>query len=116
MYEKKGITNIMKKVTINPGICNLITCVIASSEDQMEVTIKVTSGCEAIRKMMQELGDTFDAYEICLTQPGSGPLYEYAAANFPGHASCPAIAGIIKCAEAECRLALEQDATIHFEH
>ncbi len=94
-YKRKVTKNVMKKVTINPGICNLITSVIATSEDQMEVTLNVTSGCEAVKKMMLELGDTFDAYEICLTRPGHGPFYEYAAANFPGHASCPAIAGIL---------------------
>lgn len=105
----------MTKVVINPGICNLITKVTASSEDQTEVILKVASGCEAINKMMKELGDTFDAFELCLTRPGTGPLYEYAAEHFPGHASCPGISGIIKCAEAECRLALAQDATIHFE-
>ena len=51
----------MTKVRIQPGICNLPTTVTASSEDQMEVTVKVVSGCEAIQKMMDALGDTFDA-------------------------------------------------------
>lgn len=44
----------------------LITTVEAQSEDGMEVTLKVKPGCEAIRKMFEELGDTFDAYELCL--------------------------------------------------
>lgn len=104
----------MTKVSINPGVCNLITKVEASSEDQMEVTLKVTSACEAVRNMMKELGDTFDAFEICLSKPGTGPFYEYAAKHFPGHAACPSIAGITKCVEAECRLALPKDVEIRF--
>lgn len=66
----------MTKVKIDPGVCGLITAVEAESEDGMEVTLKVKSGCESIRKMFEELGDTFDAYELCLGKPGTGPLYE----------------------------------------
>lgn len=105
----------MTKVTIHPGVCGLITSVEACSDDQMEVRLTLKSACESIQKMGRELGDTFDAYECCLTKPGGGPFYEYALSHFPGHASCPALAGILKCMEAECRLALPQDASIHFE-
>lgn len=105
----------MTKVTVNPGICGLITKVEASSENQMDVTLNVTSACEAVSKMMAELGNTFNAFEICLAKPGASPFYVYAAKNFPGHASCPTIAGIIKCAEVECKLALPKTAEIRFE-
>lgn len=105
----------MKKVKIDPGVCGLITTVEANSEDGMEVIISVKSGCESINKMIKELGNTFDAFEACLVKPGAGPFYEYAENNFPGHAACPAIAGIVKCIEAECNLALPRDASITFE-
>ncbi|MHB8962313.1 MAG: DUF6951 family protein [Saccharofermentanales bacterium] len=104
----------MTKVKINPGICNLYTTVVATSEDQQEVKVTVHSGCASIENMIRDLGDTFDAYEICLSKPGDNAMYEYAAKNFPGHASCPAIAGIIKCMEVECRLALPKEVTITF--
>ena len=105
----------MTKVIVRPGVCGFVTHVTAESEDQMEVKLQVASGCEAVRKMMAELGDTFDAYELCLAKPGCGPLYEYASEHFPGHAACPVIGGITKCAEAECRLALPADASITFD-
>ncbi|WP_394925310.1 DUF6951 family protein [uncultured Robinsoniella sp.] len=105
----------MTKVTINPGVCGLITSIEASSEDQMEVTVKVDSGCASIQKMFDDLGETFDAYEVCLGKPGTGALYEYASEHLPGHASCPAIAGMIKCMEVECKLALPKEAWIRFE-
>ena len=105
----------MTKVTINPGVCGLVTKVKASSADQMEVKLEIASACPSINGMLKELGDTFDAYELCLVKPGEGPFYAYAAEHLPGHSSCPAIAGILKCVEAECRLALPKDASIMFE-
>lgn len=104
----------MTKVVIEPGVCGLTTTVEAQSEDQMEVSVQVKSGCASVRKMMEELGDTFDAYECCLAKPGCGPFYEYAGASFPGHAACPVLSGILKCMEAECRLALPKEASIRF--
>lgn len=105
----------MTKVKIEPGICGLPTMVTAEAdEDQTEVKLTVTSGCEAVKKMFTALGDTFDPYEICLGKPGCGPLYAYASQNFPGHCGCPVVAGIIKCAEVECGLALKKDAVIRF--
>ena len=107
----------MTKVRVEPGVCGFTTRVTAqaSGDDEQEVTLHVESGCQAVQGMMAALGDTFDAYELCLTRPGTGPLYEYAAAHFPVHAACPVIAGITKAAEAECRLALRRDAGIFFE-
>lgn len=105
----------MTKVTINPGVCGLITTAEAHSEDQMEVELTVKSGCEVVRNMMKELGTTFDAFSCCLGKPGTGAFYDYAREHFPGHASCPVIAGILKCIEAECGLALPRDASITFE-
>jgi len=106
----------MTKTTVHPGICNLVSTVVASSEDGMDVTLHVTSACEAVTKMMTELGKEFDAFDICLKKPGENVFYEYAAKHFPGHAGCPAICGIIKCAEVECKLALPHNVEIVFEN
>ena len=105
----------MTKVNINPGVCGLMTAVEAHSDDQMEVKVTVRSGCKAVHEMMQELGDTFDAFACCLGKPGTSVFYDYAREHFPGHASCPVIAGILKCIEVECGLALPREATITFE-
>ncbi|MEG2361187.1 MAG: hypothetical protein RSB97_05105, partial [Christensenella sp.] len=101
----------MTKVTIDPGVCGFITSVEAHSDDQMNVAVTVKSGCESVRAMMQTLGDSFDAYDICLKKPGVGAFFEYASENFPVHAACPIISGIIKCMEVECRLALKKDSS-----
>lgn len=105
----------MTTVKIDPGVCGLITKVTAETEDGMDVTLKVASGCEAVRKMFEELGDTFSAFEICLGKPGTGAFYEFAKENFPAHCCCPTISGIIKAMEVECSLALPKDVSITFE-
>ncbi len=105
----------MTKVKIAPGICGLNTKVEAVSEDGMDVQVKITSACQAVQKMAEELGQDFDAYEVCLGKPGTNVFYDYAREHFPGHASCPTIAGIVKCIEVECKLALPKTVTITFE-
>jgi len=103
-------------VKIDPGICGFVTRVeAASGDDGMEVHLKVASGCESVRKMFAELGGDFDSYELCLQKPGAGPLFGYASEKFPVHCACPIIAGVIKAAEVECKLALPKDASITFE-
>ena len=106
---------IVTKVRVDPGVCGNVATVETVCDDGMEVTIKVESPCEAIMKMFQDLGDTFDSYELCFGKPGSGPLYDYASSNnFPPHCGCITLASIIKAAEAECKLALPKDAAIAF--
>jgi hypothetical protein len=103
------------KVRIEQGICGFVTHVEAISEDGEEVAVKVDSGCGHVMKMFEELGDTFDSYELCFQKPGCGPLYDYASKHFPVHCGCVAVAGVVKAVEAECKLALPKDASIIFE-
>ncbi len=108
----------MTKVVIEPGVCGFLTKVTAESvdmEDQVGVKIQVESGCESVQNMMKELGEEFDAYELCLQRPGVGPMFDYAKEHFPVHVSCPILNGIIKCVEAECNLALKKDTYIRYE-
>lgn len=104
----------MTKVKIEPGICGFTTIVTADTNEDEETVLKVSSGCESVKKMMEELGDTFDPIELCLAKPGTGVFYEYAQENFPVHAACPVINGILKCVEAEGQMALKRDVSITF--
>ena len=105
----------MKKLKIEPGVCGFTAIVEAGfDEEEGTVKLKVASGCKSVQKMLEDLGDTFDGYALCLKKPGEGPLYDYARAHFPGHAACPVVAGILKCAEAESGLALPRDASFTF--
>ena len=106
----------MTRVKVEPGPCGFKTVVTAeaSEDDPSEVKVKVACGCEAVQEMMKELGDTLDAYEVCLQKPGQGPLFDYAAEHFPVHVVCPVITGSTKCVEAEAQLALKHNVTIEF--
>jgi len=106
----------MTTVRINPGVCGFVTKVTAEAhdDDRYTVTVHVVSGCKAISGMMDELGSEFKAFEVCLSKPGDGPFFKYAREKYPVHAGCPIIAGITKCIEAECHLALKRDCSIEF--
>ncbi|MBQ7737227.1 MAG: hypothetical protein IJT62_05265 [Oscillospiraceae bacterium] len=105
----------MTKVKITPGACGLVTRVEATAGKRRMVTVKIDSACPNVSGMAKALGEEFNGYEICMQQPGAGPFYEYAREHFPAHGSCPSISGILKCIEAECRLALKRPASIEFE-
>ena len=105
----------MTKVTINPGVCNLVTSLEVSKNDDEEITIKAETQCENVRKMISSLGESFDGYRLCSNKPGTGPLYEFASKNFPPHSGCISISGVIKAVEVECGLALRKNASITFE-
>lgn len=102
------------KVVIEPGICHLTCSVTAELVGDDELELDVATGCDSIRSMFDELGNTFDSFEVCLQKPGNGPFYEYAKEHFPVHVSCPAICGIIKAMEVEAKLALPENASITF--
>ena len=105
----------MAKVIIDPGVCGFEATVEAVSEDGMEVVLTVDSGCPAIMQMFEDLGTTFDAFELVFAHPGANPFYQYAASHdFPQHGGCVTIAGIIKAVEATCNLALPSNASISF--
>ena len=104
----------MTKVKITPGVCGMVCVATAESADGETVTLRAQTDCPAVRAMLEERGEGLDAYELCLARPGTGPLYEYAQEHFPMHCACPTIAGLTKCAEAECRLALARDVSIEF--
>lgn len=107
----------MTKVTIDPGICGFITTADAVSEDQLEVKIKVETECPYLRQMFDELDDTFSIFDIILKKPGDGVFWDKARAmgdDFPGDTACPVFTGVVKCIEAECRMAIPKDASITF--
>ncbi|MDO5410100.1 MAG: hypothetical protein Q4F21_06545 [Lachnospiraceae bacterium] len=103
----------MKTLRVMPGVCGLETVLTAESEDGMEVTIKASSKCGAVCKLIESLEQPLDAYEVCFVKPGEGPVYE--AACCLSHGACPIPSAVIKCIEAECKLALPADVTMKFE-
>lgn len=103
----------MKTVQINPGVCGFTTEVKATTEDGQMVKLEIATACEYIRKLGELLGAEVDGYAVCFGKFGNGPVYD-AARDACRHAACPVPAGIVKCIEAECGLALPRDVEIKF--
>ena len=62
----------MKKLLIDPGVCGFRTLVTAVyDEEEDEVTLRVDSGCQHVREMMDALGDTYPdcAWEAVYVSP-----------------------------------------------
>jgi len=101
----------MKKLIVNPGVCGLESIITVENTDDGAV-VKVESKCPAVTKMVESL-EPLEPYSVVFSKPGQGPIYE-AAINL-SHGACPVPSAIIKCIEAECKLALAKDVSMHFE-
>jgi hypothetical protein len=103
----------VKTVHINPGVCGFATEVKAVTEDGQTVRLEIATGCAHIKKLAEKLGAEVDGYAVCFARYGEGPVFD-AAREACRHAACPVPLGIIKCIEAECKLALPADIEIRF--
>ena len=102
----------MKSIKVNPGVCGLISVISTDGGGDTEVKITVDTQCKHVKKMIEELEQPVDAYEVCFGKPGTGSVYE--AAENLAHGACPIPAAVIKCIEAECNLALPKDVSFEF--
>lgn len=104
----------MTHVIVNPGVCGLTADIRTEQIDFQTVKISLESECKMIAKLVDELGETVDAFALLGMKRGAEPLLEAGRAGTRIHAACPVIAGIAKAVEAECQLALPRDASITF--
>jgi hypothetical protein len=102
----------MTKLTVNPGVCGLTCVITADTNDDGEVTVQAETNCKAVLKMIEEMEQPLEPYEVCFGKPGEGAVYE-AAVNL-AHASCPIPSAILKCIEAESSLALPREVKFEF--
>ncbi len=108
----------MKKLIIEPGACRFTTVVEAEGEgNKRKVNVKVESMCPHVQAMSDAVGSEVNPIKVCLAKPGTDPYSRWAQEpenNFPPHACCPAIVGIIKAIEAESGLGLPRPTQICF--
>lgn len=101
------------KLKVCPGVCGLESLITAESEDGMDVNIQVETKCKAVKAFIDSLEQPLDSYEVCFAKPGDGPVYEAASENLI-HSACPVASALLKCIEAECKLALPKDVSFTF--
>ena len=99
----------MAKAEIFSGICGFKT-VVETSMDGRNCNLTITSDCESIQGLAEELTRVNPFNEISFR--GSMPLtYDMVTKHCP-HPACPVAVGIIKAVEVEAGLALPADVSI----
>lgn len=91
------------------GICGFSTEIIAEKADKREIDIRITSECEMVRAMAQDIPslNIMDSFKGFM----NNPVY-YAAARHLRHVTCPVPCGVLKALEVEAGLALPKDVSI----
>jgi hypothetical protein len=99
----------MSKAEITSGICGFTTTVEAHQEGR-KVKLTITSDCDAIQRLAEELSEVEPFQEISFR--GEGPRTLKAGGKYCYHPACPVPVGIIKAVEVAAGLALPADAII----
>jgi hypothetical protein len=99
----------MSTAEIFAGNCGFNTKVEATMEGKV-CKLHITSECNAIQKMGEELTEVNPYQEISFRR--AMPKIHEAGHKFCTHAACPVPVGIIKAMEIEAKLALPTDVII----
>jgi hypothetical protein len=102
------------RVKVNAGVCGLGSVVEASSQDGMNVTVRVESDCPRVLACADELinGPALDAFEELLRRPLIETTPALLAARHGLHPACPVPIAALKAVEAAAGLALPCDCSI----
>ena len=100
------------KVEIDSGICGMHTTVWATTDMMTyRCKLKITSSCEAIQKLAEEIPEV-DAFQEISLRMGDGPVVLRKGMEICFHSACPVPVGIIKAIEVASQLALPKDSII----
>ncbi len=102
----------MTKATVDAGICGFTALIEVIRLSSQRVSITVTSDCEMISKMGEELTDI--DWRDGLNQREDCPLYKSLQQHIK-HVACPIPIAILKAIEVEVGAALPGDVAIRFE-
>jgi len=105
----------MPEVTLNvdAGVCQFKTVIIASMDDNMEITYKIKSGCPAVREMAKTLTEPIPVFDA-IAMPFTENVIYKKCANL-SHVACPVPCAMVKASEAAGELALKKPVSFTFE-
>jgi len=101
------------KLTIDPGACGFTCKVEVDKVGQYQVTCKVQSQCEQIKKLANEVSEV-DYFEVWRSPHGQNYIIQ-SAARCHCHASCTIPCGLIKAMEAELGMAVKKNVSFTYE-
>ena len=104
----------MVKTKVEAGICGFVTEIEAVSDDEQNVSFKVVTNCEKIKKLSEKLPKV-DAYSEISTG-FDGELYKAIRGELKGCCSgCAVPVGLFKSMQVAASLALPKDIKIQIE-
>ena len=101
----------MVKTKVEAGVCGFVSDIEAYSEDSQNVSFKIETTCDKIRKMSEKI-TSVDAYNE-IKDGFDGELYSIIRQELKGCCSgCAVPVGIFKSMQVAAMLALPQDINI----
>ena len=100
------------KLNVRAGVCGFKTVVIATMDEEMNITYKIKSECSEIRAMSKEL-DSIALFDVIATPFTENAIYK--TCSCLPHAACPVPCSLIKAGEAAGELALKKEVSIEFD-
>ena len=97
----------MAVVEVSPGVCGFCTRIVGTADDMYNVKLEITSDCQHIRQLAEQLQEVSAFQELRLPINETTP-YRLAAAC-KTHAACPIPSAIIKAIEVAAGMALPAD-------
>ena len=105
----------MVKTKVEAGICGFTSDIEAVSDDEQNVSFKVVTDCEKIKKLSEKLPKV-DAYSEISTG-FDGELYKVIRSELKGCCSgCAVPVGLFKSMQVAAMLALPKDIVIKIEN
>ena len=99
----------MARAEVCAGVCGFTTTIEAAMEGKV-CRLTISSDCEAIRRLAEELTQVQPVQEISSRR--AVPQTLQMGLKHCTHAACPVPVGIIKAVEVEAKLALPRDVVI----
>ena len=97
----------MAVVEVHPGVCGFHTRIVSTADDMFNVKLEITSDCQHIRQLAEQLQEVAAFQELRL--PINQTTAYQVAAACKTHAACPVPSAIIKAIEVAAGMALPAD-------
>ena len=101
------------KVTVDSGVCKMITTINAKTNKEDMVELDIKSDCPYVLKMSWAIKPVF-AFLVVEAPMCETDIYQLASKNL-AHTACPVPAGILKAIEVAGDLGIKRDAYIKIE-
>ena len=100
-------------VTVDAGVCRFKTVIIASMDEEMNITYKIKSECPKVREVGRTFGPVpmFDAIAMPFT---TNYIYKEFGDKVE-HVACPVPCALVKASEVACDMALKKDVSFKIE-